>query len=179
MFDLDHVKYSIEDIESVKGQVQEVLDGKLDYVTQFQGVGVIDKRTITGHYAVAETVTAEQIEQVALGIVMHFEQVVEANQDFTSVFSVEDLPSDYVGWYIGLNPGTSELTFLTQLNNGSKGEIVGVLEAQMYKYDMGQNFEPSPMKEPGVNVPWPPLLRMKSADENSGLWTELDVTVVD
>lgn len=129
------------------------------------------KRKIWGLYRVPTDLSEKQSKRVALAIALDFVTNIEAQQSPGSAYSVEDLPSDYLGSLLALNPEWTEQRLFMLLGEKRAPVGLGQIRAHIIKL-FRKNYEFRPIPYPGGgHVSWPRLLRIITpAPRASGLW---------
>ncbi len=169
LFDMSHVHTSKNRMNSILSQIGS------GEVYLYYGFGESwttgVKIEIEGRYTVQTNLSPEQTRQVALAIAMDFEHYIERNQSPGSTYSVEDLPSDYLGYFLALNPDWTEEEALMRLGNGRAPGPFGEVVAYTSKlFRQNREFRPIPGRGAG-HVDWPFPFQMRADDGASGLWS--------
>jgi len=175
LIDLTHVNHGRDQMEQV---LQQLPRGyiQLTFVTQRSPTTDTAIR-LTGIYRIRPDLPAKQRQHAALGIVMDFEQLIEAHQSPGSSFAVEDLPSDYVGYFLALHPQWDAQELLTMLDSDRTPTGVDSTLAHLYKsFRRNREFRPIPARG-ADHVNWPLLLQMEPAGRWSGFWQRNAVIV--
>lgn len=166
--DMSHFRPSHNRMEEIleemkTGAVVLEFDLGRSYITHF-------RRKMWGLYHVRTDLTEAQVKRVALAIAMDFVSHVEAHQSPGSSFSVEDLPSDYLGSILALNPEWTEQRLFLLL--GDQRAPIGLGEVRAHAIKLfRKNYEFRAIPYPGGgHVNWPSMLRMMPASDASGLW---------
>jgi hypothetical protein len=138
-------------------------------------------------YWVSGDISGDQVVGVALGIYMDLERRWENWQGEVlmgnSSFAIEDLPSDYLGFYAGAHNMSSEYA-LQQLGPMSWSDtgppdpnlIMPMILPMPWEVRMVENlnteFQPKVEVDAGVfaNIPWPEEMQMSPISADSGLW---------
>ncbi|MEZ4711364.1 MAG: hypothetical protein R3A44_29480 [Caldilineaceae bacterium] len=167
--DMSHLRPSHNRMEEILAEMKSgavVLEFELghSYVTNMQ-------RKIWGLYRVPKDLTEMESKRVALAIALDFVTNIEAQQSPGSAYSVEDLPSDYLGSLLALNPEWTEQRLFLLLGHQRAPVGLGQVRAHVLKI-FRKNYEFRPIPYPGAgHVSWPRLLRVVTpASRASGLW---------
>ena len=175
LFDMAHIKHGEEQMSEV---LRELPLGRvhLSFIVQ-KSITTGSQIEIHGIYYVRRNLTPAQQEQAALGIVMDFERTIEQHQAPGSSFAVEDLPSDYLGYFIALHPHWDERQVLALLDVDGSPTGISNVSAQLYRiFRKNREFRPLPyfQTEPAN---WPKSLQMQIASRPSKLWERVLITV--
>ena len=124
-------------------------------------------------YRLSERISASQRSGVAMGILIDSSFRFEHFQSWggqTSVYSFEDIPSDYLGYVAGIK-GMSLMDILDELGEGWK-------EYKLESDHPPMNFSYQPVFPITDNVwiqgNWPPSLDVAPIESSSGLWSHYD-----
>ncbi|MEZ4681214.1 MAG: hypothetical protein R2932_44070 [Caldilineaceae bacterium] len=145
LFDMMHIRHGREQMEEV---LREIRSGyvELSFVTQKSLTTDMQIR-ITGFYRIQHNLSARQLKAAALGIAMDFERLIEEHQSPGSSFSLEDLPSDYIGYFIALHPEWTAEELLTLLDDDKTPTGFNKVVAHLYKsFQRNQEFRPIPIR---------------------------------
>jgi hypothetical protein len=207
IFDEGHLRRGHRSGEHLMEQIRAAMEaggGKLPIPpssnSKFWGDFVIN-------YAISGDVSDEQLEGVAWGIYMNFEFAYEkyqSNRLFPlsriSAFAPEDPPSDYLGFWAGINglPIESVPLILESLGNVNVSTIdnfafnqvaFNLNLANAHQGGIGisipRNYEFNPMAplvvmaDPGItitwqNVAWPSYLQVAPIESNEETWWVVD-----
>lgn len=145
LFDMEHVDYSVSKIQDIQSQVWRAAEDRT--TVRFRQPVRGNSEVVAEYWVRKGEITAEEVRQISISIVMNLESNVERHQWPGSSHAFEDLPSDYLGWYVGLHQGTTAPQVLKQLGSGNDPEPIGKV-AYIWKLWMGKNFEFTPMPQP-------------------------------
>jgi RHS repeat-associated protein len=188
-FDADHIRNEIRRIRYVVQQIESGEPIRLPY-------SFADGFGFAVYYTASGTLSSNQVPHVALAIIMDYETRVENAQQAGGVisrrtrataYSIEDLPSDYLGAYLGLygEPG-EPLDLMIARTFASLGGAQPVAEVPHPNRTLWGTTQglPIPISVPVTNreftplvlnegewqnVPWPDELQIAPMD-TSGLW---------
>ena len=159
-------KYILEQVDKASSEGR----GRSFWVEGEQGGGDLSFH-YKAQYWVSGDVTPDQVTGVALGIHMDFNTRFERWQgewgDPThSSFAIEDLPSDYIGFYAAKTGMTYDRIF---------GDHLGGVEGRKEEPPRHvKNYQFAPMVGDAagnyVNVPWPKALDITPIKSDSGCW---------
>lgn len=168
LFDMTHIRHGKEQMQEVLRQIRSGYV-QLSFVTQ-ESLTTGKRFRIIGFYRVRQNLTREQLNQSALGIVMDFEHLIELHQTPGSSYSLEDLPSDYIGYFLALHPHWSAEELLMRLDADQRPVGFNKVSAHLYKsFQRNEEFLPVPAPgEPPVS--WPRLLYMEPIGPWNGYW---------
>lgn len=175
LFDITHIQHGKDQMEEI---LREIHSGyvQLTFVTQ-RSLTTGKQIRITGFYRVRRNLPPEQLQQVALGIAMDFEHLIEKHQTPGSSYSLEDLPSDYIGYFLALHPQWSMETLLTRLDADQQPTGLSKINAHLYKsFQRNREFLPIPQIG-GPHISWPRLLYMEPIGPWNGYWIRTIVLV--